>query len=94
MVVLGFDATDRVRAWLQGRHETARSPSIWTACARPPPTASPGAARSLRFGADQIGGQRLPGAVDHAAIIARRLTVEEIGTWRLLPRGIVGSERD
>ncbi|WP_237109596.1 glycoside hydrolase N-terminal domain-containing protein [Nonomuraea sp. MG754425] len=40
------------------------------------------AARPLRFGADQGGGQRLTGGVDRAAILSRALPAGEIGTWR------------
>ncbi|WP_235030698.1 LamG-like jellyroll fold domain-containing protein [Nonomuraea solani] len=41
-------------------------------------------ARPLRFGADQGGGQRLTGAVDRAAILARALTAGEVPNWRRL----------
>ncbi|MFC4117737.1 glycosyl hydrolase family 95 catalytic domain-containing protein [Nonomuraea zeae] len=44
-------------------------------------------ARSLRFGADQGGGQRLTGSVDRAAVIARTLTAEEVKSWRELAFG-------
>jgi alpha-L-fucosidase 2 len=44
-------------------------------------------ARSLRFGADQGGGQRLTGSVDRAAVIARALTAGEIKSWRELAFG-------
>ncbi|WP_345568624.1 glycosyl hydrolase family 95 catalytic domain-containing protein [Nonomuraea rosea] len=44
-------------------------------------------ARSLRFGADQGGGQRLTGSVDRAAVIARALTAGEVGSWRELAFG-------
>ncbi|GAA2317883.1 hypothetical protein GCM10010149_82870 [Nonomuraea roseoviolacea subsp. roseoviolacea] len=44
-------------------------------------------ARSLRFGADQGGGQRLTGAVDRAAIFAGKLTAEEVKDWRRLAFG-------
>ncbi|WP_214105414.1 glycosyl hydrolase family 95 catalytic domain-containing protein [Acrocarpospora catenulata] len=40
--------------------------------------------RSLRFGVDQNNGQRLTGAVDRAAIFAKRLTTAEIANWREL----------
>ncbi|MEQ4721183.1 glycoside hydrolase N-terminal domain-containing protein [Nonomuraea sp. B19D2] len=40
------------------------------------------ASRPLRFGADQGGGQRLTGAVDRAAILARSLTADEVKNWR------------
>ncbi|RCG30128.1 glycoside hydrolase family 95 protein [Sphaerisporangium album] len=39
-------------------------------------------ARSLRFAADQGGGQRLTGGVDRAAIFAGKLSAEEITTWK------------
>ncbi len=41
-------------------------------------------ARPLRFAADQNGGQRLTGAVDRAAILARALSADEVKTWQTL----------
>ncbi|GII54289.1 hypothetical protein Pth03_26780 [Planotetraspora thailandica] len=38
--------------------------------------------RPLRFAADQGGGQRLSGAVDRMAIFARRLSSDQVKTWR------------
>jgi alpha-L-fucosidase 2 len=38
--------------------------------------------RSLRFAADQGGGQRLTGSVDRDAIFAKKLTNTEVATWR------------
>ncbi|HWM02267.1 MAG TPA: glycoside hydrolase N-terminal domain-containing protein [Actinophytocola sp.] len=40
------------------------------------------ATRELRFGADQVGGQRLTGAVDRTAILPVALTAAQVPNWR------------
>ncbi|MEV0620067.1 glycoside hydrolase N-terminal domain-containing protein [Nonomuraea sp. NPDC050404] len=73
-VVVTLDRTGAVTVYVDGeRKASAQATSDGIAgCA----------ARPLRFGADQGGGQRLTGGVDRAAILARALSAEEVKNWR------------
>ncbi|MEV0384794.1 glycoside hydrolase N-terminal domain-containing protein [Nonomuraea sp. NPDC050643] len=78
-LVVTLDRTGAITVYVDGeRKATGRATSDGiTGCT----------ARPLRFGADQGGGQRLTGAVDRAAILARSLTAEEVKDWRALAFG-------
>lgn len=78
-LVVTLDRTGLITVYVDGEQKaTGRTTSDGiTGCA----------SRSLRFGADQGGGQRLTGGVDRAAIIAKRLTADEVGKWRELAFG-------
>ncbi|MFB4279704.1 glycoside hydrolase N-terminal domain-containing protein [Nonomuraea sp. MTCD27] len=75
-LVVTLDRTGAITVYVDGERKAtgqATSDGITGCTSRP-----------LRFGADQGGGQRLTGAVDRAAILARALTAEEVKNWREL----------
>ncbi|GIH26587.1 hypothetical protein Aph01nite_48970 [Acrocarpospora phusangensis] len=74
-VVVTLDRTGLVTAYWDGvQRATAQVTSDGiTGCT----------SRSLRFAADQGGGQRMTGAVDRAVIIAKKLSADEIRTWKV-----------
>ncbi|MEV5892822.1 glycosyl hydrolase family 95 catalytic domain-containing protein [Nonomuraea fuscirosea] len=75
-VVVTLDRTGTITAYVDGEPRATAQTSTdgITGCT----------ARSLRFAADQNGGQRLTGAVDRAAILARALSAAEVKTWQNL----------
>ncbi|MEU8362096.1 glycoside hydrolase N-terminal domain-containing protein [Nonomuraea sp. NPDC048882] len=75
-VVVTLDRTGTITAYVDGEPKATAQTSTdgITGCT----------ARPLRFAADQNGGQRLTGAVDRAAILARALSADEVKTWQSL----------
>ncbi|MBT2225040.1 glycoside hydrolase N-terminal domain-containing protein [Nonomuraea sp. NEAU-A123] len=75
-LVVTLDRSGAITVYVDGEQKASgqATPDGITGCA----------SRSLRFAADQGGGQRLTGAVDRAAIFAKKLAADEVKNWRQL----------